>query len=84
MSDVRDFGAAGDGEIDDTEAIMHALSEGDGALTFPPGTYLLTRTISVALAERGRFSLDGSGGPAKIIMAGHALRVRGERAPPFA
>jgi hypothetical protein len=76
MSDVRDFGAAGDGEIDDTEAILHALSAGDGALTFPPGTYLLTRTIPVALAERGRFALDGSGGTAKIIMAGEGPAFR--------
>ncbi|MCA9108748.1 MAG: hypothetical protein KDA52_02270, partial [Planctomycetaceae bacterium] len=29
MSNVRHFGATGDGETDDTEAIRHALSEGD-------------------------------------------------------
>ena len=70
MSNVRDFGAAGDGEIDDTQAIQHALREGEGLLRFPPGTYLISRTIEVELAERGRFAIDGSGGTAKIIMAG--------------
>jgi hypothetical protein len=70
MSNVRDFGAAGDGMIDDTEAIQHALTDGDGTLEFPPGTYLISRTIAVALDECGRFSLDGSGGTAKIVMAG--------------
>ena len=70
MSNVRDFGAAGDGKTDDSEAIRHALADGDGTLMFPPGTYLLTRTIEVKLAQRGRFSIDGSGGTAKIVMAG--------------
>ncbi|HVX15018.1 MAG TPA: right-handed parallel beta-helix repeat-containing protein [Pirellulales bacterium] len=70
MSNVREFGAAGDGKIDDTPAIMHALADGDGTLEFPPGDYLLTRTVEVALADHGRFGIDGSGGTAKIIMAG--------------
>jgi hypothetical protein len=69
MSNVRDFGAAADGTIDDSDAIAHALADGDGTLQFPPGTYLLTRTITVNLAEGRPFALDGSGGTAKIIMA---------------
>lgn len=70
MSDVRDFGALGDGKHDDTKAIEHALKEGDGVLHFPPGNYLLTRTVEVPLAEFGRASINGSGGTAKILMAG--------------
>lgn len=70
MSNVRDFGAAGNGEMDDTGAIEHAFAQGDGLLTFPPGTYLLTRTIKIDLSQRGRFAIDGSGGTAKIVMAG--------------
>lgn len=70
MSDVRDFGAAGDGRTDDTEAIEHALKEGDGTLYFPPGDYLLTRTVTVELAETGRFGIQGAAGAAKILMAG--------------
>lgn len=70
MSNVRDFGAAGDGRHDDSDSIQHALTDGDGRLEFPPGNYLLTRTITVELAEKGRFAIDGSGGTAKIIMTG--------------
>lgn len=56
---VKDFGAEGDGESDDTEAINRAISEGgrcgpgtcDGTtispavVYFPPGTYLVTSPI---------------------------------------
>lgn len=70
MSDVRDFGAAGDGRKDDTEAVEHALEQGDGTLYFPPGDYLLSRTVKVKLAETGRFGMQGAAGAAKILMAG--------------
>ncbi|HUY91694.1 MAG TPA: glycosyl hydrolase family 28-related protein [Pirellulales bacterium] len=70
MSNVRDFGAAGDGMLDDAEAIEHALVEGDGTLEFPPGDYLLSRTVKVELAKSGWLAIDGSGGAAKLIMAG--------------
>ncbi|HVA46453.1 MAG TPA: right-handed parallel beta-helix repeat-containing protein [Pirellulales bacterium] len=70
MSNVRDFGAAGHGRLDDTEAVLHALADGDGLLSFPPGTYLISRTIEVDLARRGRFAVEGFGGTAKIVMAG--------------
>ncbi|KLU82128.1 hypothetical protein MAPG_01205 [Magnaporthiopsis poae ATCC 64411] len=56
---VKDYGAKGDGESDDTEAINRAISEGgrcgpgkcDGTtispavVYFPPGTYLVTSPI---------------------------------------
>ena len=45
MSNVREFGAVGDGRADDTEALKHAVSQGDGALHFPPGTYRITQPI---------------------------------------
>lgn len=70
MSNVRDFGAVGDGQNDDSEAIGHAVADGEGFLEFPPGVYLLTRPIVVELAKRGRFGIDGSAGTAKIVMAG--------------
>ena len=70
MSDVRDFGAMGDGKHDDTAAVQHAVADGDGVIHFPPGNYLLTRPIQVPLNKVGRIAIDGSGGTAKILMAG--------------
>ena len=70
MSNVREFGAVGDGRGDDTEAIQHTVSQGDGVLHFPPGTYRITQSIEVRLAKRGPLSIDGSGGSAKVVMAG--------------
>jgi hypothetical protein len=47
-ANVADFGAVGDGETDDTAAILQALNSIDeGALYFPPGRYLLTDRIRV-------------------------------------
>jgi len=69
MSNVRDFGASGDGRTDDTDAIEHALEQGDGTLTFPTGIYRISRTIRIPLSERGRTTIDGSGGTAKVVMA---------------
>jgi polygalacturonase len=68
VSDVRDFGAVGDGRTDDTAAIRHCLKEGDGLIEFPAGTYLISDTIDVDLAGEGRFGIDGSAGTAKLLM----------------
>ncbi|MCR9198074.1 MAG: right-handed parallel beta-helix repeat-containing protein [Planctomycetaceae bacterium] len=70
MSNVRDFGATGDGTADDTQAIQHALADGDGEVVFPRGNYRVTRTLHVPLQKFGRTSLSGSGGVAKLIMDG--------------
>lgn len=70
MSNVRDFGAAGDGQIDDTAAIRHALDQGDGVLEFPPGTYRIRETIQIELPRHGPCGLVGLAGAAKIVMDG--------------
>ncbi|HLJ09908.1 MAG TPA: right-handed parallel beta-helix repeat-containing protein, partial [Planctomycetaceae bacterium] len=70
MSNVRQFGTAGDGRHDDTEAIEHAVREGDGLLEFPRGTYRITRPIILRLQESGPAAVRGSGGTAKLVMAG--------------
>jgi len=70
MSNVRDFGAKGDGQTDDSEALQHCLQDGNGLVEFPRGNYLITRTLQVELAKSSRFAMQGTGGTAKLIMAG--------------
>lgn len=79
MSNVRRFGAAGDGTADDTEAIRHAVQDGDGMLHFPPGTYRITQPIEIDLEQFGPVGIEGTGGTARILMSGPgpAFRLRG-------
>ena len=51
MANVKDFGAVGDGKNNDTQAIIHAITQGDGVLEFPRGDYLITRTLDFNLAK---------------------------------
>ena len=82
MTNVLDFGAAGDGVMDDTEAIQHALDDGEGLIEFPRGTYRISKTLLVDLQKRSRTAISGLGGVAKIIMAGPgpALFLKGTHA----
>uniref|UniRef100_A0A7C2K0L9 Right handed beta helix domain-containing protein n=1 Tax=Schlesneria paludicola TaxID=360056 RepID=A0A7C2K0L9_9PLAN len=79
MSNVRDFGAMGDGVHDDTDAIVHCLNEGDGELQFPKGDYRVSKTIVVDLKEHKHTAIHGTGGLATIFMhgAGPAFELRG-------
>ncbi|CAN5874932.1 right-handed parallel beta-helix repeat-containing protein [soil metagenome] len=79
MSLLNGFVAVGDGRADDTEAIRHAIAEGDGHLFFPRGTYRLTGPIEVDLSRHGRTAISGSGGTATLRMEapGPALRLVG-------
>lgn len=70
MSNVRMFGAAGDGMMDDTDAIEHALRDGDGIVEFPRGEYKVNRTIPVELNTLKRIAIRGEGGTAKLVMHG--------------
>jgi hypothetical protein len=69
LQTVRDFGAQGDGQADDTAAIQKAVDSGIGEIRFPRGIYRLTRTIMVDLDRVGPISLAG-GGTARLVMAG--------------
>ena len=69
-TDVRSFGARGDGETDDTEAIRRAVRESDGAVRFPRGRFRITETIEIRLAETGPTGLCGQAGSGTVIMAG--------------
>jgi polygalacturonase len=79
MTNVKDFGAVGNGRTDDTVAIQHAINEGGGLIEFPPGVYVLKKPIVVDLARQGRIAIHGSGGLATLRMdgAGPALHLLG-------
>ncbi len=79
MSSVKDFGAVGDGNADDTDAVLHAVRDGGGLVRFPRGTYRLTRTVEIELAKSQSLALEGTGGTARIVMAapGPAIRIVG-------
>jgi hypothetical protein len=70
LSDVRAFGARGDGTTDDTDAVLRALEEGDGVLSFPRGDYLLTRPVEIDLDRFGRVGIEGAVGTGKVVMGG--------------
>ncbi len=70
MSEVIHFGASGDGKTDDTNAIQHAIHDGDGPIVFARGDYRITKTIEIDLDKVNRIGIDGSLGTAKVIMDG--------------
>ena len=76
MSDVKSFGAAGDGVQDDTRAIVHAIEQGDGYLVFSKGKYKVSKTIEIDLSTQGPISIDGSGATATIEMHGEGPAFR--------
>jgi len=69
VKDVREYGAVGDGEADDTAAIQEAVDDtaapysdvNRGTIWFPGGTYKVTRPVEVATNIRA-FALRGSPG----------------------
>ncbi len=79
MTTVADFGAAGDGTTDDSDAIQHAVDESIGELSFPRGVYRITKTIVVDLQKAGLTALIGQGGTATIVMegSGPAILLKG-------
>jgi hypothetical protein len=79
MTNVKDFGATGDGRTDDADSIQHAVDQGDGHVVLPRGNYRITRTILVGLSRHGRTAFDGSRGTARLHMdaPGPAIRIVG-------
>lgn len=49
---LASFGARGDGETDDTAALVRALTDHVGDLTIPRGTYRYARTLQVSGSRR--------------------------------
>ncbi|MBI4662549.1 MAG: right-handed parallel beta-helix repeat-containing protein [Verrucomicrobia bacterium] len=68
-TDVRAFGAAGDGKTDDTAAIQRAVNAGVGGVHFSKGIYRLTQPVVINLDKVGFTSLVGDG-TGRIVMAG--------------
>jgi hypothetical protein len=78
---VRDFGAKGDGQTDDTGAIRRAIAglvtvlfcdaSHDGKLFFPPGTYVVSGALSLpqSAASGNSISIEGEGSVATVIEA---------------
>lgn len=79
MSYAGQFGAVGDGQTDDTQAIRHCLRDGDGTVAFTRGTYRITSAIEADLSRHGRIAFTGEGGVATLLIdaAGPALRLVG-------
>lgn len=76
MSNIRDFGAVGDGVVDDTAAIQHAIDDGNGFLELPSGDYRIERPLVFQLSKCGRTGINGSGGTARILMAGSGPAIK--------
>ncbi len=74
---VREHGAAGDGEADDTAALQRAADDG-GALRLSAGRYRIRKTITVDLDRVGPSSILGDGA-ATVVMdgPGPAFRIVG-------
>jgi hypothetical protein len=75
MTQAGDFGAAGDGQTDDTEALQHAIDVGVGELLLPRGDYRITRSLIVDLAKVGRTAIRGESGTARILMQGRGPAI---------
>jgi hypothetical protein len=61
----RDFGAEGDGQSDDSDALLNAVEKIKGGVLFiPAGTYIITKRIDI---DRGNLVLRGAG-PNKTIL----------------
>ena len=78
---VNEYGAVGDGETDDTEAIRRAIASGKPVVWFQPGVYLIDDVIEVpATVRRLNFmKSDLAAGENLRLMHGEgAFRVVGE------
>lgn len=65
VSNVRDFGAKGDGKHDDTQAFIRAIAETDsGAISIPAGRYLISDILWI---KKPNLVLRGEG-PGKTIL----------------
>ncbi|MCA9142980.1 MAG: right-handed parallel beta-helix repeat-containing protein [Planctomycetaceae bacterium] len=80
MSLAKHFGAIGDGIADDTDALQHAVDDGDGVLELSKGTYRITRSIVLDSRKHGYLGVRGDQGTGRVVMAGAgpALQIIGD------
>jgi len=83
--DVKNYGAVGNGIVDDTSAIQSAVTAcvaaGGGCVLFPPGTYLISSALSVSPSSAMGISFVGAGIGASVLTgtaaAQHAISTGG-------
>lgn len=74
VASVSDFGAVGDGVVDDTGAIRQALASAlrsRGTVYFPPGTYVISDTLAVT----DTVTLTGAGWGSILMLKKGVRRV---------
>ncbi len=71
-----DFGAAGDGQQDDTAALEHALAAGDGVLRLHKGVFRISRSLIVDLQKAGFAAILGEGGTSRLVMTGPGPAIK--------
>ena len=80
MAFAHHFGAVGDGLVDDTKALEHALDAGEGVLELGKGTFRITRPIVLDTTRIGYTAVRGQAGTSRIVMdgPGPALKLVGD------
>lgn len=68
---VRDYGAVGDGETDDTAAFQRALDTASGMIRVPAGRYRIDGTLRIM---RSGIELSGEGAEQTVLFAGGGRR----------
>lgn len=80
---VKDFGAVGNGKVDDTQAILNCFkqvkSDGINEVVFPAGNYLISKPIDVFLSSGSLIITGESKSLTKIknINQGSVITIRG-------
>ena len=76
-TDVKAFGAKGDGRTDDWAALQSAIHETEGALVFGPGTFRISKGLVFDLSRRGKTEIRGHGARLIAQGPGPALHIIG-------
>jgi len=76
---VAQLSAFKDTERDATEALQRLITERDGLVELPPGTYRISAPLEIDLAALGYRGLRGANGATRIVMTGPgpAITIRG-------